>query len=104
MPSTLPASGPIAPGCWALDYWFRRCQGFEVWDTTHPIGYVEAVLTSDDDEPHSLVVRVGSTFSVLLTFAVEAVEGVDPMSERVFVAPSEPAEQATRQLRLPGVT
>lgn len=105
MPVLLPATDVTERSCWALDHWFRRCQGFQVWDATEQIGSVEAVLTDDDDRPHSLIVRVGtgSVFSVLVTFPADAVDGFDPASERVFVTTTAPGETAIRQLRLPGV-
>jgi hypothetical protein len=37
-------------------------------------------------KPHSLIIRVGTTFTHLLTIPIQAVEGVDPAGERVFVA------------------
>jgi len=102
MPSTTPETEAGVRSCWATDYWLRRCEGFRVWEATGPIGYVEAVLTGKDDEPHSLIVRVGSTFSVLVTFPVEAVEGLDPATERVFVGSTVPtAEREGRQLLIP---
>jgi hypothetical protein len=102
MPSTTPESEAAPRSCWTIDYWLRHCEGYRVWEATGPIGYVEAVLTTGDDEPHSLVVRVGSSFSVLVTFPVEAVEGLDPATERVFVASTVPSAGPTRrQLRIP---
>jgi len=101
MPSTVPETEAAARSCWAIDYWLRHCEGFRVCEARGPIGYVETVLMNDQDEPHSLVVRVGSAFNVLVTFPVEAVEGLDPTTERVFVAPTVPTERATRQLRIP---
>jgi hypothetical protein len=102
MPSTVIETEAPARSSWAIDYWLRHCEGFRVWEATGQIGYVEAVLMTDDDEPHSLVVRVGSSFSVLVTFPVEAVEGLDPATERVFVASTVPtAERKDRPLRIP---
>lgn len=102
MPSITPDSEAARRSCWTTDYWLRHCEGYRVWDSTGPIGYVEVVLTTDDDKPHSLVVRVGSVFSQLVTIPVDAVEGVDPAGERVFVALTVPtAEQEDRQLRIP---
>ncbi len=100
--STTPETEGAARSCWAIDYWLRRCEGFTVREATGPIDYVEAVLTTADDEPHSLVVRVGSSFSVLVTFPIEAVESLDPATERVLVASTiRPAEHAVRQLKIP---
>lgn len=88
--------------CWAIDHWLGHCEGFRVWEATGPIGYVETVLTTEDDEPHSLIVRVGSSFSVLVTFPVDAVEGLDPATERVFVGSTvRTARREGRQLRIP---
>jgi hypothetical protein len=102
MPSTTPEIEAGARSCWAIEYWLRHCEGFRVWEATGPIGYVEAVLKGEDDEPHSLIVRVGSSFSVPVTFPVEAVEGLDPATERVFVGSSVPtAERQDRQLMIP---
>jgi hypothetical protein len=101
MPSTVPETEAPPRSCWAIDYWLRHCEGFRVCESAGPIGHVEAVLMNDADEPHSLVVRVGSAFSVLVTFPVEAVEGLDPTTERVFVASTTPAEHAIRQLPIP---
>jgi hypothetical protein len=101
MPYATPETA-AARSCWAIDYWVRHCEGYRVWEKTAPIGYVEAVLTTENDEPHSLVVRVGSSFSVLVTFPVEAVESLDPATERVFVASTvQTAEYEDRQLRIP---
>lgn len=101
MPSTIPESEAGTRSCWNTDYWLRRCEGYRVWESTGPIGYVQAVLMTEDDEPHSLVVRVGSIFSVLVTFPVDAVEGLDPATERVFVCATVPtAEREGRQLRI----
>jgi hypothetical protein len=74
-----------ACGFWTIDYWLRHCEEYRVWDASGPLGYVEAVLTSEDDEPHSLVVRVGSVCGELVTWPVEAVESLDAAAERVFV-------------------
>ena len=102
MPFTTPDSEAEARSCWTIDYSLRHCEGYRVWEATGPIGFVEAVLMTEDDEPHSLVVRVGSAFSLLVTFPVEAVEGLDPATERVFVASTVPtAERDDRQLRIP---
>jgi hypothetical protein len=102
MPSTNPETAAPARSCWTIDYWLRHCEGYRVWDATGPIGYVVAVLMTEEDKPHSLVVRVESAFSVLVTLPSEAVEGVDPATERVFVALTVPTrEHETRQLRIP---
>jgi hypothetical protein len=101
MPTPPKADAP-ARSCWTIDYWLRHCEGYRVWDTIGPIGFVEAVLTTADDEPHSLVVRVGSSFSALVTFPMDAVEGLDAATERVLVASrARPVEPAGRQLRIP---
>jgi len=102
MPSTTAETEAGTRSCWNTDYWLRHCEGYRVCEATGPIGYVEAVLTTEDDEPHSLIVRVGSSFSVLVTFPVEAVEGLDPATERVFVGSTVPtAEHEGRQLMIP---
>ena len=102
IPSTNSETVAPARSCWTIDYWLRHCEGYRVWDATGVIGYVDAVLVAEDDEPHSLVVRVGSSFSVLVTLPAEAVESVDPATERVFVALTVPsAEHEDRQLRIP---
>lgn len=103
MPCTTPETEAGTRSCWAIGYWLRHCEGFRVWEPTGQIGYVEALLTTEDDEPHSLIVRVGSSlFSVLVTFPVEAVEGVDPATERVFVGYAVPTALGEgRQLRVP---
>jgi hypothetical protein len=92
-------------GCWTIDYWLRCCEGFRVCAATGPIGYVEAVLTTADDEPHSLVVRVGSSVSVPVTVPIEAIESLDPATERVIVASAfRSDEHADRQLKIPALT
>ena len=102
MPSTTPETEAGTRSCWAVEYWLCHCEGFRVWEATRPIGYVQAVVTTEDDEPHSLVVRVGSSFSVLVRFPVEAVEGLDPATERVFVGSAVPtAKREGRQLMIP---
>ena len=105
MPSVTPRTGAAAPSCWTTEYWLRHCDGYRVWGATGPIGYVETVLSTEDGEPHSLVVRVGSSaFSQLLTLPVEAVESFDPATERVFVsAIARNSDQANRQLRIPAL-
>ena len=70
---------------WTIEYWLRHCEEYRVWDASGPIGYVEAVLTTEDDEPRSLVVRVDSVSGELVTWPVEAVESLDAATERVFV-------------------
>ena len=81
---------------WTIEYWLRHCEEYRVWDASGPIGYVEAVLTTEDDEPHSLVVRVGSVGGELVTWPVEAVESLDAATERVFVTST--AEVAARRI------
>ena len=104
MPSITPERKATPRSCWTIGYWLRHCEGYRVFDATGPIGYVEAVLTTDDDELHSLVVRVGRVFTVLVTFPVEAVEGLDPATERVFVvSPVPTGEGEARQLRIPAL-
>lgn len=86
---TVPSTGSeidAAPrGCWTTGHWLRHCEGYRVWEATGPVGYVEAVLLTEEHELHSLVVRAGSSRSVLVTYPVDAVEGLDPASEQVFV-------------------
>lgn len=102
MPSTTTDSEAGTRNCWNVDYWLRHCEGYGVWEATGPIGHVEGVVTTEDGDPHSLVVRVGSSFSVLVTFPVDAVEGIEPATERVFVGSTvSAAEQEGRQLRIP---
>ena len=84
MSSITPEAEAAAWSFWTIDYWLRHCEGCRVWDASGPLGYVEAVLTTEDDEPHSLVVRVGSV-SELVTWPVEAVDSLDAATERVFV-------------------
>ena len=83
--SITPEAEAVAGSFWTIDHWLRHCEGFRVWDATGPIGYVEAVLTTDDDQPHSLVVRGGSLSGELVTWPVEAVQSLDAETERVFV-------------------
>jgi len=83
--SITPEAETAACSFWTIDYWLRHCVEYRVWDASGPIGYVEAVLTTEDDEAHSLVVRVGSACSELVTWPVEAVESLDAETERVFV-------------------
>ena len=102
MPSTTPETEAGTRNCSNTDYWLRHCEGYRVWEAGGPIGHVEAVLTREDGDPHSLVVRIGSSFSVLVTFPVDAVEGIDPATERVFVGSTvSAAEQEGRQLTIP---
>jgi hypothetical protein len=102
MAPTAPETEAGERSCWNTDYWLRHCEGYRVWEPSGPIGRVEAVLTTEDGEPHSLVVRVGSSFSVLVTFPVDAVEGIDFATERVFLGSTVPAaEQEGRQLVIP---
>lgn len=91
--------------CWNHDHWLRNCEGYRVWWEGEPIGYVDAVLQTESGDTHSLVVRVGSTFTHCLAVPVEAVEGLDPEGERVFVAlrPHAP-DEAPEQLRIPALT
>jgi hypothetical protein len=83
--SITPETEAAAWSFWTIDHCLRQCEGYRVWDASGPIGYVEAVLTTEDDEPHSLVVRVGSLSGELVTWPVEAVESLDAATERVLV-------------------
>jgi hypothetical protein len=83
--SITPEAEAAAWSFWTIDYWLRHCEEYRVWDASGPLGYVEAVLMNEDDEPHSLVVRVGSVSGELVTWPVEAVESLDAATERVFV-------------------
>ena len=85
MSSITPEAEAAAWSFWTIDYWLRHCEEYRVWDASGPLGYVEAVLMNEDDEPHSLVVRVGSVSGELVTWPVEAVESLDAATERVFV-------------------
>lgn len=86
MSSITPEAEAAACSFWTIGYWLRHCEEYRVWDESGPLGYVEAVLTTEDDEPHSLVVRVGSVCGELVTWPVDAVESLDAATERVFVA------------------
>jgi hypothetical protein len=89
--------------CWQTDYWLRHCEGYRVFAGDEPIGYVDAVVFDDDDEPITLVARVGEVFTHCLEFPLGAVEGIDPGAERIFVAPLADlgADAFGRQLRIP---
>jgi hypothetical protein len=105
MRATMPDTGMPTTSCWTTDYWLRHCEGFAVWDAGERLGSVEGVLTAENDEPCSLVVRVGgSMFTQLVSFPIESVEALDPAAERVFVAPTAPtAEREGRQLKIPAL-
>jgi hypothetical protein len=98
----MPTQALEAPSCWRADYWLRHCEGYRVFAGEEPIGYVEEIAFGPDEEPAALVVRVGETFTHLLTVAVDAVEGFDPMGERVFIGPLEDLgpDAFARQLRI----
>ncbi len=85
MSSITPKAEAAVGSFWMIDHLLRHCEGYRVWDASGPIGYVETVLTTDDDEPDSLVVRVGSLSRGLVTWPVEAVQSLDAATERVFV-------------------
>ena len=91
--------------CWQADYWLRHCEGYRVFAADDPLGYVEKVVLGEDDEPAALEVRVGEVFTHCLTVAIQAVDGVDPGGERVFVAPLADlgSEAFGRQLAIPAV-
>ena len=82
------------PSCWTTEYSLRNCEGYAVIEGGTSIGYVEAVLESDEGV-HSLLVRVGNVFNRLVAFPFDSVEAVDPAAERVYVslAPAAPYEQ-----------
>lgn len=73
------------PSCWTTEYSLRTCEGYAVIEGGTPIGYVEAVLESDE-AVHSLLVRVGNVFNHLVAFPLDSVEAVDPAGERVYVS------------------
>jgi hypothetical protein len=98
-----------AETCWTVEYWLSHCEGYAVFTSEGPIGYVEEVVESPEGEPSALVVRVGERFSHRVTIPVAEIEGFDPSAERVFVGPLGTRESAdddpapVRQLRIPAV-
>ena len=92
-----------APSCWQSDYWLRHSEGYRVFAGEEPVGYVEKVEFGADEEPAALVVRLGETFTHLLTVPVDGVEGFDPGGERVCIGSPEDlgADAFAGQLRIP---
>ena len=101
----MPTQAIEATSCWKSDYWIRHCEGYRVFAGDEPIGYVEEVERGADDDPETLVVRVGEVFTHLQTVGVDAVESLDPAGERVFLGSLADlgSEAFTAQLRLPSV-
>jgi hypothetical protein len=105
----MPTYAEIAerPSGWAVDYWLAHCDGYRVFTPEGPIGYVEEVLESPEEEPTALVVRVGDAFSHCIQIPVGDIVGFNPAGERVLVGPLETPESAgedpapVRQLRIP---
>jgi hypothetical protein len=89
------------PSCWTTDFWLRHCEGFRVFADGEPIGFVEYVLESEEDEPTALVVRVGEVFTHRLEVPVEAIDGLDPAAERVLIGPLAAGRAKAYQLPIP---
>jgi len=71
---------------WSHDYWLGHCEGFRVDAPDGRVGIVEAVLSDDDDEPTTLVVREGLFALRTIHVPVTEVSEVRPRAERIILS------------------
>lgn len=72
---------PKLAECWSKGYWLRHSEGYRVDTPDGPIGFVETVFFSEEEEPAAMAVRTGASGIVLVP--LEEVEEIRPDCEVV---------------------
>ncbi len=76
-------SEPAEP--WTREHWLRHCEGYRVETPAGPLGFVETVFFSEDEEPAAIAVRTGAAETRIVLVSMEAVEQIQPERETVVL-------------------